>query len=228
MSSARQPRTAHAARHRCAAAALALAVLAAPLPAAADLPAPVAALMQACLDPALSLDQRVGAAHAAGWKPLAEGDRAGAAIALAPWSLLRMRGLDPVGALAPDALADELAARTDHLLRVIEAQVTSDHWVTLSAPEPAFGRIVDYPGDGRGSECEVSLRLDADALTRALALPAQTLERPNMAVTLLELTPGHPGDRGALVSHIHLTGAVRSLVVTPRMPRPQAPAARTP
>jgi len=98
------------------------------------------------------------------------------------------------------------------------------------------GRIVDYVGDGRGSECELSVVADADAVARALDLSPRRLERRSMTLALWDLPHADPADRGAIITHIRLSAefapragaAGASIVLTPRLPRGAAGSPRTP
>jgi hypothetical protein len=150
-----------------------------PLPALAQLPAPISAALDACMAEGQSLAARADALTAQGWEPLAPADRSAAAQAQAIYELVRMNMVSDRE--TPLRRAELLIRTAEYLVGMFERENTTEIW--LSLPDGA-GFLVLQSRIPTVVECRLVADLPPDLLAAAFEAPADVREFPPMTLTV--------------------------------------------
>ena len=149
-----------------------------PLPALADLSAPIQAALNTCLAKGPSLADRAAALTAAGWQPLPLADRSAAAQAFAPLELFRIGRLSEEDTL--DRRAELLVQAATGTRWQIDQEHGSEIWLSTPAGEGFLtvrSRIADIV------DCQIAADLLPDQIAAALSAPIERQDHPPVTLT---------------------------------------------
>jgi hypothetical protein len=149
-----------------------------PLPAFAELSAPISTALTVCLTEGTSLAARAEALTASGWQILPEKDRATAAQAHAPYELVRL------GRLSVDDIPTERAAllvrAAESVLWQIDQGYRSEIWLSAGNDTAVLvlrSRIRTMV------ECQLAANLSPDLVAAVLNAPLEVQESPPVTFT---------------------------------------------